>query len=111
MRSALALSLLTGKPFHLDRIRARRAKPGLLPQHLKAVQAAAEIGDARVLGARVGSMALEFVPGRVQAGDYLFDIGTAGATSHLTMLVYSKLASCSICAPRVAVSHPPPKAL
>lgn len=92
LRSALALSLLTGKPFHLDRIRARRAKPGLMPQHLKAVQAAAEIGDARVLGARVGSMSLEFVPGRVQAGDYLFDIGTAGATSLVLQTVYLPLA-------------------
>lgn len=39
LRTALSLSMITGQAFHLQRIRARRPKPGLLRQHLTAVQA------------------------------------------------------------------------
>ncbi|MEO1369876.1 MAG: RNA 3'-terminal phosphate cyclase, partial [Acidobacteriota bacterium] len=34
VRSALALSLVTGRPIHVERIRAGRKKKGLLRQHL-----------------------------------------------------------------------------
>ena len=46
LRSSLSLSLVTGKPFRIENIRANRQKPGLLRQHLTAVQAAAEVGSA-----------------------------------------------------------------
>ena len=42
LRSALSLSMITGQPFTITGIRAGRAKPGLLRQHLTAVKAAAE---------------------------------------------------------------------
>ena len=42
LRTALALSLVTGTPFRLERIRAGRPRPGLLRQHLTAVTAATE---------------------------------------------------------------------
>jgi RNA 3'-terminal phosphate cyclase (ATP) len=80
LRTCLALSLLTGKPFHLCNIRAGRSKPGLQPQHLMSVRAAAAIGQAETRGASRGSTDLEFHPGQVVAGTYRFDIGTAGAT-------------------------------
>ena len=48
LRSSLSLSLVTGKPFRIENIRANREKPGLLRQHLTAVQAAAEVGSAEV---------------------------------------------------------------
>lgn len=80
LRTALACSLLTGVPFNIERIRARRRKPGLLPQHLSSVRAAAEIANARTTGATLGSDALTFEPGEVRAGEYRFDIGTAGST-------------------------------
>ncbi len=81
LRSALSLSMLTGRPFRLSRIRANRDRPGLRFQHLTAVQAAARVSGADVTGDRVGSQMIEFTPGPVRPGDYLFDIGTAGATS------------------------------
>ena len=81
LRSALGLSLLTGQSFRLSRIRANRDRPGLRPQHLAAVQAAARVSGAEVRGDRVGSDEIAFAPGPVQPGDYFFDIGTAGATS------------------------------
>jgi RNA 3'-terminal phosphate cyclase (ATP) len=81
LRSALTLSLLTGEAFTMSHIRANRPKPGLRPQHLAAVQAAAQVSRATVEGDRKGSDSIRFVPGRIRPGDYVFDIGTAGATS------------------------------
>ena len=57
LRSALSLSMITGQPFTITGIRAGRAKPGLLRQHLTAVKAAAEICRATVEGAELGSQA------------------------------------------------------
>lgn len=81
LRSALTLSLLTGKAVRLRNIRANRDKPGLRPQHLLAVQAAGQISKARIDGDRVGSQRITFAPGPVIPGEYHFDIGTAGATA------------------------------
>jgi RNA 3'-terminal phosphate cyclase (ATP) len=92
LRSRLALSLLTGRPFRLRQIRARRSKPGLQPQHLMSVRAAGEIGNATLKGATIGSTTLEFEPGPVQGGDYHFRIGTAGATGLVLHTVYLPLA-------------------
>lgn len=92
LRTSLALSLLTGKPFRLRHVRARRPKPGLQPQHLASVQAAVRIGGGSARGASVGSSDLEFHPGVVTAGDFSFDIGTAGATSLVLHTVYLPLA-------------------
>jgi RNA 3'-terminal phosphate cyclase (ATP) len=91
LRTSLALSLLTGKPFHLRNVRARRAKPGLQPQHLQSVQAAAAIGQARLRGASLRSTDLSFEPGAVSAGTYRFDIGTAGATGLVLHTLYLPL--------------------
>lgn len=79
LRSALALSMITGQPFRITNIRANRSKPGLMRQHLVAVQAAQQVSNAAVMGAQVGAMELVFVPGPVAAGDYEFAIGTAGS--------------------------------
>ena len=79
LRTSLSLSLVTGQPFRIDNIRAGREKPGLLRQHLTAVQAAAEVGGAKLEGAVLGSTALSFCPGPVRAGEYRFAVGTAGS--------------------------------
>jgi RNA 3'-terminal phosphate cyclase (ATP) len=92
LRSSLSLSLLTGKPVHLTRIRAGRVKPGLGYQHRMAVQAAVCISGARVKGDRIGSQELYFSPGVVVPGSYHLDIGTAGATSLVLQTVLLPLA-------------------
>ena len=79
LRTALSLSLVTGQPFQIENIRAGREKSGLLRQHLAAVLAAAQVGQADVEGARLGSRALSFSPRAVKAGEYQFVIGTAGS--------------------------------
>ncbi|MDZ4834769.1 MAG: RNA 3'-terminal phosphate cyclase [Candidatus Melainabacteria bacterium] len=87
VRSSLALSIITGKPFQIYQIRANRKKPGLLNQHLTAVNAAAEISAAKTSGVKLGSSAFTFDPTTIKAGNYRFDIGTAGST----MLVFQTI--------------------
>ncbi len=79
LRSALSLSLATGKPFKIERIRAKRPKPGLLRQHLTAVRAAAEIGGAKASGAELCSQELVFEPTKIEGGAKSFAIGSAGS--------------------------------
>lgn len=79
LRTALTLSMIAGQPFRISNIRARRMKPGLMRQHLVAVLAAAEVSDALVTGAELGSQSLTFMPQRIKAGNYQFAIGTAGS--------------------------------
>ncbi len=81
VRSSLALSLVTGRPFEIDNIRAGRKKPGLMRQHLTAVNAAAEVGCAKVTGNTIGSRKITFEPQTVNAGKYHFTIGSAGSTT------------------------------
>jgi len=81
LRTSLALSLLTGNPFRIVNIRAGRTKPGLLRQHLTAVTAATQVGDAVTDGADIGSCELVFRPEKIRAGHYRFAIGTAGSTT------------------------------
>jgi RNA 3'-terminal phosphate cyclase (ATP) len=92
LRTSLALSLLTGKSFHLRNIRALRPKPGLQPQHSMSVRSAAAIAQARVQGASLHSSDLVFEPGPVTAGNYHFSIGTAGATGLVLHTLYLPLA-------------------
>ncbi|HWR76216.1 MAG TPA: RNA 3'-terminal phosphate cyclase [Thiobacillus sp.] len=91
LRSALTLSVITGEAMQLTNIRARRPQPGMKPQHLKAVEAAAQISAAHVEGATLGSQALRFEPAGLQGGEYAFDIGTAGAVSLLLQTIYLPL--------------------
>ena len=88
LRSALALSVCRQTPFQMHNIRARRKNPGLQPQHLAAVQAAARISQATLEGAVLGSQNLRFQPNGLYPGDYQFNIGTAGSA---TLLVQTLL--------------------
>src|SRR5436190_1515191 len=81
LRSSLAMSLVTGRPFRIENLRAGRKRPGLMRQHRTAVEAAAAVGGARVEGNEIGSTALVFHPGAVRPGEYHFAIGTAGSAT------------------------------
>ncbi|HWL09994.1 MAG TPA: RNA 3'-terminal phosphate cyclase [Planctomicrobium sp.] len=81
VRSSLALSLVTGQPVVIENIRAGRQKPGLMRQHLTAVNAAGQIGNAEVTGAEIGARSLSFRPQEVVPGNYQFSIGTAGSAT------------------------------
>ncbi len=91
VRNALALSLVTGQRFRIGNIRGGRDKPGLMRQHLTAVEAALTIGGAVCEGASVGSTEIAFTPGRVAPGEYHFAVGTAGSTSLVLQTVLMPL--------------------
>ncbi|MGZ4958630.1 MAG: RNA 3'-terminal phosphate cyclase [Methylomonas sp.] len=91
LRSALTLSMCTGFPICLKNIRARRKKPGLMRQHLTAVQAAAAVSGAEVYGATLKSTELKFTPVEVRGGNYRFDIGTAGSCTLVLQTVLPAL--------------------
>jgi RNA 3'-terminal phosphate cyclase (ATP) len=95
LRTALALSLVTGRPFRIASIRSGRKKPGLMRQHLTAVRAAAEVGCAEVSGDSIGSTELSFVPRDVRPGGYRFAVGTAGSATLVLQTVLPAL----LCAP------------
>jgi RNA 3'-terminal phosphate cyclase (ATP) len=95
LRTALGLSLATGKPFRIENIRASRQKPGLLRQHLTAVEAARQVGSAQVEGSELGSKALTFVPASVMGGSYHFEIGTAGSCTLVLQTILPALTTAS----------------
>lgn len=92
LRSSLTLSMVIGKPFTIENIRAGREKPGLMRQHLTAVKAAAAVCGAEISHAEIGSTRLVFEPGRVAAGAHEFNIGSAGSTLLVLQTVLLPLA-------------------
>lgn len=92
LRTSLSLSAITGKPVRIENVRGRRTKPGLFRQHLTAFKAAAEICDATMEGAELGSLEVAFHPGKIQGGDYEFAIGSAGATNLVAQTILPILA-------------------
>lgn len=91
LRTALALSIATRRACRIEHIRSKRPKPGLLRQHLTAVQAATAVGDAQVEGDTIGSTALTFVPRAIRAGEYRFAVGTAGSATLVMQTVLPPL--------------------
>lgn len=95
LRTSIALSALLGKPVEIINIRAKRTNPGLQPQHLTGVSAAALLTDADIEGAAKGSTRLYFKPKTLKCGTFNIDIGTAGSIS----LVIQTLAPILLYAP------------
>lgn len=91
LRTALSLSMVTGRPFRMCKIRAGRSRPGLLRQHLVAVEAAACISSAKVTGAALGATEIRFEPDAITAGEYDFAIGSAGSTTLVLQTVLPPL--------------------
>ena len=99
LRTALSLSTVTLRAFRLVNIRAKRRNPGLQPQHLSAMRAAAAISGAQLVGDFLGSSELVFAPAHPpQSGSYLFDVaeiaghGSAGSTILILQTVLVPLA-------------------
>ena len=93
IRTCVSLAAMTGRSVAIHNVRGRRTKPGLQPQHLAAVRAAASLCQAELTGDEVGSRFLRFVPqAPVVAGDYHFTIGTAGAAPLVVQTVLIPLA-------------------
>jgi RNA 3'-terminal phosphate cyclase (ATP) len=91
VRNACALSLVTGQPFQITNVRGGREKPGLMRQHVTAIEAACAIGGATCEGLGVGASEITFTPGRVIPGEYHFAVGTAGSTGLVLQTVLMPL--------------------
>jgi RNA 3'-terminal phosphate cyclase (ATP) len=88
VRDAIPFALLMGCGIRLFNIRMKRDKPGLRPQHLKAMEAAAAVSGGRLEGAEVGSREIRFEPGAlIRGGTFTWKIGTAGSTAMLSLCV------------------------
>ena len=100
IRTALALSTLTGISFEVDKIRAGRTSPGLKAQHLTAIKALKEICDAKVNEVELGSSKLRFIPNKIKGGKYNIDIGTAGS---ITLLLQALILPCMFASSKVTL--------
>lgn len=88
LRTALAISALTGKSFDMHSIRKGRKVSGLKQQHKFGVLALKELCSAKFTDVQVGSENISFYPGVIKHGNYDIDIGTAGS---ITLLFQSIL--------------------
>ncbi|HLF54379.1 MAG TPA: RNA 3'-terminal phosphate cyclase [Candidatus Nanoarchaeia archaeon] len=91
VRTALALSSLTGKPFRVTNIRSGRKDAGLKAQHVHCVKALQQLCNAKADGAEMGSSELLYAPGKISAKNLTIDIGTAGS---ITLLLQAVLLPC-----------------
>jgi len=93
LRNAVALSAVTGRPVRVENIRASRPKPGLRPQHLLGLTAAADLCGASLTGAAIGSREIEFHPQQIRPRrDWRLDIGTAGSITLVLQCLLPALA-------------------
>ncbi|HWQ48199.1 MAG TPA: RNA 3'-terminal phosphate cyclase [Methanosarcina sp.] len=91
VRTAVALSAVTGKEIKITNIRKNRPNPGLKQQHLKALETAARICKARISGLFPGSTEFSFAPVEIEGGKYDIDIGTAGSIALLLQCIMPAL--------------------
>jgi RNA 3'-terminal phosphate cyclase (GTP) len=88
VRMALGLSSITQQAFEITNIRANRPNPGLRPQHVSCIKAAAQLCSASYEGADVSSTSIKFYPRQIKSRTLSIDIGTAGS---ITLLLQSLL--------------------
>jgi RNA 3'-phosphate cyclase len=81
VRTALALSAVTGQPCRITKIRSGRKEPGLKAQHLAGIQTLSRLCSGRLEGAKPGSTDVIFRPGKMAGGEIAVDVGTAGSIS------------------------------
>ena len=91
LRTAIGLSVLTDRPVEIFNIRKNRPNPGIKPQHYSSINIVKKICDAEVKGLDISSKKIIFKPGKIKAGKFEFDIGTAGS---ITLAFQSVILGC-----------------
>ncbi len=94
LRTAVALSAITGKPTHIHDVRKGRDRPGLKPQHLHGIAAAGKICSAEIDGLEMNSKEVTFIPGKIKGGRHEIDTKTAGSVT----LILQTLVPVGLCA-------------
>ena len=93
VRTAVALSTVTQRPFYIFNIRKGRREPGLKLQHLAAVNAVADLCQAKVENAKLGSQEIWFYPGEIQTKDLNIRIESAGSIALVLQSLFIALAN------------------
>jgi RNA 3'-phosphate cyclase len=101
VRTALALSALTGKAFEVKDIRKGRCNPGLAHQHVEAVRSVQKICDAHVEGADLSSPKITFIPRKLNLKSMEVDIRTAGS---ITLLMQALLLPCLFSGKKIKIT-------
>jgi RNA 3'-phosphate cyclase len=78
LRIGSAFSILYKKPIHIKNIRANRPKPGLRLQHLKGLQALANLTNSSLSECYVGTKEITLLPKRSLKSSLSINIETAG---------------------------------
>ena len=87
IRLAMALSVITKKPFKITNIRAKRCNPGLQEQHLQVVNSINELCNGKVIGNKLHSREIEFYPKDNVKNNLKVRVGTAGSIGLLLQAV------------------------
>jgi RNA 3'-phosphate cyclase len=98
LRTAIAISALSGIPVRITNIRKGRPHPGLAAQHLAGIRLVSQLCDGTLEGATAGSSEVTFTPGRLTGGTFEVDVGTAGA---ITLVLQATLLPALFCEKQV----------
>lgn len=79
LRTALGLAAITGKACKIEKIRAKRKKPGLREQHLQGALALSSLCNAKCKGLKLDSTQVEFYPQAITKKHLDVNIRTAGS--------------------------------
>lgn len=79
LRIGVGLAVALGQAIKISNIRQGRPNPGLQAQHLAGLLAVAELCDAKLKGAELGSRDVEFHPAEIKKQKIKIEIATAGA--------------------------------
>ena len=79
VRTACALSAITGKAIRIINIRGARPEPGLKIQHIEGIKALGELCRAEISGLEKGSRELDFFPREFSEKDLEVNISSAGS--------------------------------
>lgn len=79
LRTAISLSTISQIPCRVYNIRMKRKKPGLMPQHLLAIEAVSRVCHGYLEGNELGSSEVIFYPGKRFENSINIKIPTAGS--------------------------------
>ena len=92
LRTAVAFSVIQGRPVRVYRIRAGREVPGLKRQHISALRVIARVFGGELDGAEEGSAEVTFVPGERRVDALTLDMGTAASITLVLQAVVPAVA-------------------
>lgn len=95
LRVGLGLAIALQKSVRVINIRQGRPNPGLQAQHLAGLRAAAQLCQACLEGAQIGSREIEFHPSSIQTDSLKIQIETAGSVALALQPIQIALARCA----------------